>query len=249
MPMIGYFGKAVGQLTDPRLRRVLWLGVLGAIGVFAMLWAAVWWMLGWIDPSSIWGLGGLMEWLGETFDWIAGIAFLAGLLVATFLMFPAVVTVIVGFLLDEVAAAVEARHYPGAGDPRRQPMMEVLGSTLKFAAIVILLNLLILPVYLILFVVPPLNLILFYLLNGYLIGREYFELVAFRWLPPETATRLRRQYRARVLLAGVVLTFCMTVPVVNLFAPVLGVAFMVHVVHDIMRRAGVAGPAAPGAGE
>ncbi len=247
--MIGNFAKAVSQLTDPRLRRVLWLGVLGALGAFAVLWAVVWWLLGWIDPSSIWGLAWLIDWLGETFDWIAGIAFLAGLLVATFLMFPAVVTVIVGFLLEEVAAAVEARHYPQAGDPRRQPMMEVLGSTLKFAVIVILLNLLILPVYLILFIVPPLNLILFYLLNGYLIGREYFELVAFRRLPPEMATRLRRQNRARVLLSGVALTFCMTVPIVNLFAPILGVAFMVHVVHDIMRRTGTAEPVNRSAGE
>ncbi len=241
--MIGYVAKAVGQLTDPRLRRVLWLGVLGAIVAFAMLWAAVWWLLAWIDPSSIWGLGWLMEWLGEAFDWFAGIAFLAGLLVATFLMFPAVVTVIVGFFLEEVAAAVEARHYPQAGDPRRQPMMEVLGSTLKFAAIVILLNLLALPFYLVLFFAPPLNLILYYLLNGYLIGREYFELVAFRRLSPAEATRLRRQNRARILLSGVILTFCMTVPVVNLFAPVLGAAFMVHVAHDMMRRITATEPA------
>jgi uncharacterized protein involved in cysteine biosynthesis len=121
--------------------------------------------------------------------------------------------------------------------------MEVLGSTLKFAAIVILLNLLVLPVYLVLFFVPPLNLILYYLLNGYLIGREYFELVAFRRLPPADATRLRRRHRARILLSGVILAFCMTVPVVNLFAPVLGAAFMVHVAHGMMRRIPATEPA------
>ncbi len=241
--MVGYFAKAVSQLTDPRLRRVLWLGVAGALGALAMLWAAVWWMLGWIDPSNIWGLGWLIEWLGATFDWVAGIAFLAGLMVATFLMFPAVVTVIVGFFLEDVAAAVEARHYPGAGEPRRQPMGEVLGSTLKFAAVMITLNLLMLPVYLVLLFAPPLNLILYYLVNGYLIGREYFELVAFRRMPPAEATRLRRQNRARILLSGVILTFCMTVPIVNLFAPVLGAAFMVHVAHDMMRRLPAPGPA------
>ena len=62
------------------------------------------------------------------------------------------------------------------------------------------------------------------------------------------ATRLRRAFRSRVLLAGIILTFLMTIPVVNLLAPVLGAAFMVHVVHDLMRRqalvAATAGPAA-----
>jgi uncharacterized protein involved in cysteine biosynthesis len=47
---------------------------------------------------------------------------------------------------------------------------------------------------------------------------------------------VRRAYRSRVLGAGIILTFLMTIPVVNLLAPVLGAAFMVHVAHDLMRR-------------
>ena len=43
--MIRYFTLAVGQLTDPRMRGVLWLGVLGALAIFVALWGAVWWLL------------------------------------------------------------------------------------------------------------------------------------------------------------------------------------------------------------
>lgn len=234
--MIRYFAMAVGQLSDPRMRGVLWMGILGALAVFAMLWAAVWWLVAAFDPSTIWGVSTLVEWFGEYFEWIANIAFFGAMLVATFLLFPAVVTIIVGLFLDRVADAVEARHYPDLDAARPQPLSEVVISTVRFAAVVVLLNVLILPLYLLLFFLPPANLVLYYLLNGYLVGREFFELAAFRRMAPEEATRLRRGFRSRVLLAGVILTFLMTVPVVNLLTPVLGAAFMVHVAHDLMKR-------------
>lgn len=236
---------AVGQLADPRMRGVLWMGVLGALAVFTLLWTAVWWLLSALDPSAVWGLSTLIEWSGDYFDWVASAAFLGAMLVATFLMFPAVVTIVVGLFLDRVADAVEARHYPDLGAPRPQPLAETLISTVKFAMIVVLLNILILPLYLVLFLLPPANLVLYYLLNGYLVGREFFELAAFRRLPPAEAVRLRRAFRSRVLMAGVILTFLMTIPVVNLLAPVLGAAFMVHVAHDLMRRQAIV-PAAGG---
>lgn len=244
--MITYLSRSIAQLSDPRLRNVVLLAVAGALAAFAGLWTGVWWMLANFDPSGIWGLGWLAEWMGGYFDWVAGVTFFAAMLIATFLMFPAVVTVVVGLFLERVAAAVEDRHYPSAGPARPQPLVETLGSTLKFAATVILLNLLVLPLYLVLVIVPGSNLVLYYLLNGYLIGREYYELVAFRRLPPREATRLRRRFRSRVLVAGIVVAFLMTVPVVNLIAPVIGAAFMVHVVHDLLRRStpqGTTGPA------
>lgn len=234
--MLGHFTKAMGQLTDPRMRGVLWLGVLGALALFAVLWAGAWWLLSMFDMSEVWGVSWLIDWFGDYFEWLADIAFIGTMLTATFLMFPAVVTIVAGLFLDRVAAAVEARHYQDAGPPREQPVSETLLSTVKFAVTVILLNILVLPLYLLLFIIPGANLVLYYMLNGYLVGREFFELAAFRHMEPGAATRLRRAYRSRVLLSGVVVTFMMTIPVVNLLAPVLGAAFMVHVSQDLMRR-------------
>lgn len=234
--MIGYLSSAVAQLSDPKLRRVLWIALLGAVFVFAALWAVVWWLVGFFDPSAVWGLSWLAERFGETFDWFAGIAIGLTLVLVTFLMFPAVMTILMGFLLEDVAGAVEQRHYPAAGAARPQPMPQIVLSTVKFAAVAILLNILVLPLYLVLFILPGANLVLYYLLNGYLLGREYYELVAFRRLPPGQATQLRRRYRSRVLVAGMIVAVLMTVPVVNLVAPILGAAFMVHVTHDLLRR-------------
>lgn len=234
--MLTHFFKAAGQLSDPRMRGVLWQGIAGALAVFVALWAVVWWLLANVDPASIWGIATIVEWMGDSFDWIAGIAFFAAMLVATFMLFPAVVTMVFGLFLDRVAGIVEERHYPGLAAPRAQPLLETLVGTVKFAAIVVLLNLLFLPLYVLLIFLPGANLLLYYLLNGYLIGREFFELAAFRRMEPAEAHRLRRAWRGKVMTAGVLMTFLMTIPVANLLAPVLGAAFMVHVFHDLRRR-------------
>ena len=82
---------------------------------------------------------------------------------------------------------------------------------------------------------PPFNLILYYGVNGYLFGREYFEIVAFRRLTPAETKRLRRRYGMRLFLAGILLTVMMTIPLVNLFAPIVAAAFMVHIFEGLRR--------------
>jgi uncharacterized protein involved in cysteine biosynthesis len=113
----------------------------------------------------------------------------------------------------------------------------MLRSGLAFAAMTVAINLLALPFYLLLIFLPPFNLILFYGVNGYLFGREYFEIVALRRQNPADAKRLRRRYRGRLFLAGILIAVMMTIPIVNLFAPIVATGFMVHVFEDLKRRA------------
>ena len=101
---------------------------------------------------------------------------------------------------------------------------------------VIGLNLLCLPFYLILMFVPPLNLVLYYVLNGYLISREFFELVALRRMEPAAALNMRQQSRGKIMIAGILLTFLLTIPIVNFLTPVIATAFMVHLFHSLPGR-------------
>jgi uncharacterized protein involved in cysteine biosynthesis len=39
-------------------------------------------------------------------------------------------------------------------------------------------------------------------------------------------------------LAGILIAVMMTIPIVNLFAPIVATGFMVHVFEDLKRRAG-----------
>ena len=47
--------------------------------------------------------------------------------------------------------------------------------------------------------------------------------------------QLHRAHRGRVLLAGVVIAFLLTIPLVNLVTPLVATAFMVHVFEGLRR--------------
>jgi uncharacterized protein involved in cysteine biosynthesis len=77
---------------------------------------------------------------------------------------------------------------------------------------------------------PGVNFFVFLGLNGYLFGREYFEVVALRRLDPLAVRAARRRAAGRVFVAGVVIAGLFAIPFVNLVAAVIATAFMVHLV-------------------
>jgi CysZ protein len=217
--MLAALSLALAEIAQPTLRRTVLISVGVALAVFALLWAGLGWLL--LDAHFF------HNWFFDTvIDVLGGLA----ALVVTWLIFPAVVTTAASFLLDSVVAEIEARHYPGRPPARPQSWGEMVAAGLRLALMAIVLNILALPLYLLL---PGINIALFYLLNGYLLGREYFELVALRRLDPHDARRLRRLHAAKVLLAGALIAFLFSVPFLNLAAPVLGAAFMLHVFEQI----------------
>ncbi|EKV30395.1 hypothetical protein C882_4354 [Caenispirillum salinarum AK4] len=223
--MIDAFVKAFAQLPDKRIRGVVIVSLLGALAIYLALAGALWWAL--TDTVLV-----SLPWVEALLDVLGGVA----VFVLSLLFFPAVVTMIIGFFLEQVADAVEARHYPGLPPNREQPVWEIIGSTAKFAAVAIGLNILALPLYLLLLFIPGSSLVLFYALNGYLLSREYFEAVALRRADAATVKSLRRQHTGRLWLVGAAITFLATVPFVNMLAPVVGTAAMTHVATGLMRR-------------
>ena len=137
-----------------------------------------------------------------------------------------------GFFLDRVAGAVEAQDYPGLGPVRRDALLDVTVATLRLMVLTVVLNLLALPVYLLM---PGINFFVFLGLNGYLFGRTYFEVVALRRLDRGTAKAVRRHFAGRVFIGGLVITGLFSLPLVNLIAPVIATAFMVHVFESLRR--------------
>ncbi|MCW8835893.1 MAG: EI24 domain-containing protein [Rhodospirillales bacterium] len=211
--MISAFSKAVRQLDDPSVRRVVWTSVGASLLVFVALWAG---LVVALEYTALFDIG----WLETAIDalgWLAG-------LILTWLLFPAVVSMIMPLFLESVAEAVEARHYPDLGAPRPQPLSEALLTGVTFAAAALVLNVLVLPLYL----VPGLNLFVFYMLNGYLLSREYFELVALRRVDARTVKAMRKSLKIRLLAVGALIAFLLTLPVVNLIAPVVATAAMLH---------------------
>jgi uncharacterized protein involved in cysteine biosynthesis len=211
--MIRAFLAAIGQLGDPRILRVLGLTVVLSIAVFAALWTGVGFLL---THTRIFETA----WLDTAIDVLGG---LATLLVSWFL-FPGVVSAVLCAFLEPVAAAVEARHYPRLGKAPGLGFAASLAASLRFLLVTVVLNLLLLAVL----VVPPAFPFAFYGVNGYLLGREYFELVALRRQDAQAARALRRGHGTACFLFGVVVALLLTVPFVNLLVPVLATAAAVH---------------------
>jgi len=219
--MIAAVFRALGQVSDPALQRVAGRALMWSFVLFVVLMAGAWWG---VITTHFFGTGWL-EWAADVLGWVAA-------LVAAIVLFPGAVLVIISFMLEEVARAVEARHYPELPPPRAQPVSEMVIVGLKFAVIAVVLNLVVLPLYF----VPVVNIFVFTGLNGYLLGREYFELIAFRRLDPAAARSLWRRYRGRLFAAGVVITAMLSIPFINWFMPVVAAAFMVHVFEGLRRK-------------
>lgn len=227
--ILSAFLKALSQGADPRFRGVLASGVALTLGLLVALWAVTIELVRWLTPDSI-----TLPWIGPVggLDTAASAGSVVLLLLASVVLMVPVASAFTGLFLDRIAAAVEVRHYPALPAPRQQPLAEAALGALAFLAIVIGANLAALVVWP---VTGPLAPLLFWSLNGWLLGREYFTLVALRQLPPDQVSRLYRANRGTVWLAGTLMAAPLSVPLLNLLIPVLGVATFTHIFQALRR--------------
>lgn len=207
---------AVGELRDRDARTVVWRGVLISLVTLALLVVAAERLITWLaDTGYLW------------VDRVAEVLGLLGTLVVAWLLFPAIVVAASSFFLERVVQLVEARDFATLPPARTVPTGEGLWAAARLLCLALLLNLVALPLYF----VPGINLPLWAAINGWLVGREYFELVALRRAPAGAVRQQRRRQRARIWLTGIVVAVLLTLPVVNLVAPMIGAAFMTRRFH------------------
>jgi len=223
-------GLAIEDALAPAQRHALIFSIVGAVAVFALLLLGVNWGVTAARVSEHWWFRWPLEILGNLA--VLGLAWL---------LFPGVATTILSLFLEPVLRRLENQHYPALPPSLGMPLGASLASGLRLLGLTIALNLLALPIYLL---IPAINLFLFYLLNGYLLGREYFDLVALRRLDGVAAGALWRERRGRWLLAGTAIAALLSLPVVNLAAPLVAAALMLHLVTEAAGFAGAGG--APG---
>lgn len=229
--MFGDVSRALGQIGDPRFRRVLFLGIGLTLGLLFAFYIATVWLVGWLVPESL-----SLPFIGEVGfldDLAQGGSLLLAIVLSSFLMIP-VASAFTGMFLDQVADAVEDVHYPHLPDAKPMPIAITLVDSLQFLGVLILANILGLFFYLLLLVImPPLAPLTFYALNGFLLGREYFQLVAVRRVKLREAKALRRRFRGQIWLLGVVMAVPLTVPILNLLVPIIGAASFTHLYHRL----------------
>ena len=215
---------AASQLFSAEFRTVF-LKTLGlTLLALVALWFGIrevfdWLAWPWID-AMLPGLPSWTGWLGLIAAIIAGIGLALGL---ALLIAPAT-AIVAGLFLDDVAEVVEKTNYPNDRPGHPVPALRALVLALKFFGIVILGNI----VALFLLFVPGVNIGAFFLVNGYLLGREFFEFAAMRFRSEQDAKDLRRRNAGTVFLAGLVIAAFLAVPILTLISPLFAAAMMVH---------------------
>lgn len=217
------FFKALGQMSDPRFRRILLIGV----GVTVALLAGATWGVQMLLPDTIsLPLFGQIEWLSSL---VSGFVLISMIGMSIFLMVP-VASLFTGLFLDQVADAVEAKHYAHLPAADKVGFGDALIDSLKFFGLLVVVNILAIAIYFLSTLLAP---VIFWIVNGILLGREYFQLVAMRRLGRKGANALRKKHRPMIWLAGFLMAVPLSIPVVNLFIPVLGVAVFTHIFHGL----------------
>ncbi len=216
--MIAAAFKALGDVFSPALRTILWK----ALGLTLLLFIAV--LIGVEILISV--LVALPWPWAETLVAIGGGLVLA---VAFFFLMAPVMAIFAGLFLDDVATRVETAHYPAD-----RPGVPLVGTramvmSLQFAFIVLAVNLAVLPL-----VFTGLGAIALVAANAYLLGREYFEMVAMRHMEVEDARLVRRLNTPRIFMAGLIPAALALIPVVNIVVPLFAVSYFVHIFKQVM---------------
>ena len=205
--------RALGDIASPALRPVLWKALGLTVVLFVVLLATLEVALSWF-ASFPW------PWLSTVLAVVTGLGLFAGFI---FLLAP-VTAMFAGLFLDEIADLVEARHYPHEPPGTPLAIMPALITGLQFAVLVLIVNLALLPSFFF-----GIGAAMMWLGNAYLLGREYFGLVAARHLPAGDAARLRKAHAGSVFVAGLIPAGLALVPLVNFFTPLFATAYFVHV--------------------
>lgn len=223
---------ALTNLFAPETRSAFWK-ILGlTLLVLVAMWFVtrqifIWLALPWLD-SLIPAMPEWASWAGILFAIAASI----GLALALALLISPVTAVIAGLFIDDVAEVIERRDYPAEPVGTEMELIKGIWHSIKFFGVVIVGNLLALA----LLFVPGVNLIAFFVINGYLLGREFFEFAAMRYRTSQEAKAFRSQSRGTVFTAGLIIAAFLSVPFLNLLTPLFAASMMVHLHKALTHR-------------
>jgi CysZ protein len=218
--MFKAFFKALNDVSSPEFRSVLWKSIGLTLALFAVVLVAAEVLLYFLT---------LVPWPWTQTLIAVGSGF--GLLVAFFFLMAPVTAMFAGLFLDKIASQVEQRHYPQDARGTALSMLRAFVFGLQFAGITLLVNIIVFP----LVFFAGFGVVVLLASNAYLLSREYFEMAAMRFMTPNAATALRKQYSFRIVMAGFIPAALAMVPIVNLLVPLFATSFFVHIFKSVQR--------------
>jgi CysZ protein len=205
---------AFAQIFSPPFRRVMWKSIGLTAAILVLIGVA-------LDRLALSYVHVGPAWL----SFIISTAVALGLIVSMIFLAPPTASLVASFYLDDIASIVERSIDPSGPPGRPLPFAPSLMLGLRFAALSLLVNVVVLA----LTIFTGVGLAAFFVLNGYLLGREYFELAAMRHVSAAEARALFDRRWLEAFAAGALVTVLAAVPVLNLLTPLFATAFLTRV--------------------
>ena len=227
--MLDAAAKALTQMFTPPFRAMLLKSIGLAILLMILLGIGLHRLFAWLAAGGAGYLEGVtgpgMQSPLHALLWVLAIAAGFGLAAGAIFIMPAVTAFVASFFSDEIAAEVERTHYPADPPGVAISIPRAMFEGLKTALLALVVYLVAVPFLLF----AGIGLLIFFVANTFLLGREYFLLAAMRFHSVEDAKRLRKQHHGTVMLAGAFIAAFVSIPILNLATPLFGMAFMTHV--------------------
>ena len=214
---------AFSQIFTPPFRRVMWRSLFLTAAILALAGVG-------LDRLATSYIHVGPAWLSFVLSTVVAL----GLVVGMIFLAPPTASLVASFYLDDIATIVERSIDPHGPPGRSLPLGPSIGLGVRFALLSIVVNV----VVLVLTVFTGIGLVAFFVFNGYLLGREYFELAAMRHLSAAEARALFDRHWLEVFAAGAIVAGLVAIPVANLLTPLFATAYLTRVYKRIVRSYG-----------
>ncbi len=213
------FMRTIRSVTGAKLLGLMFACAALAVAVVLVAVGALTWLTAHLVDIQI-------GWLDSLVNWLTG-----GILgVAGWFMLPAIIVLVSGMFQEKTIHRVELAYYPDEVRTEEPGFWPDLAHDIRFTLRALILNVLVLPLYLL-----GIGFVISVLLNSYLLGREFFEGAAGYHIGKPEAKTIGQRNRVAVYGGGLVITLMALVPVMNLFVPIFAVVWMVHVYHGLKK--------------
>jgi CysZ protein len=212
--MFASLGRAIATLFTPGFFGVVVKSVVLTLALFVAAFLALQWGLHYLPTLG-------QPWVNSVVNVLSSL----GLIVLLFIAGAPVAALFGSFFLDSIAKSVETRSYPADAPSQGAPAMASLFVALRFTGLVVAVTLALLPADIFL---PGVGSAATLVADGWLLGREYFELAALRHLSRPETDAMRKRHGFAILGGGILLSLLTYIPFADLIAPLFGAALMTH---------------------
>ena len=215
--MFNIIRTSILDLFDSKMRAVFLktvsISIIVILGVTLLLW-------GLFDSVQIFEF----SFLNKLISWAIGAILF---IIASAVLGPMMI-VIGGIYSEDIAHYVEKKHYPNRVGHRFVGVAESIktGGRLLFSSFIV--NILLTPIYIVGGFFPIISVLIFFGVNGYLLSRELFEIVASRHFERNDRVLFWRANRGGNICIGVIIICLSAVPLLNLISAMLGMIITTH---------------------